>query len=457
MTSFSRSRPLFLGLIAALSVTVSPLVPAHAQQAGQTIIRDAEIEADLRLWTKDVVRAAGMNPEQIKIVLVQSPDVNAFVAGGANIFIYTGLIQKTENPGELVGVIAHELGHIAGGHLTRTGEVARNASFETMIGALIGIGAAVATGDGSAAAAGLSIGQGQAMNRYLAYSRVQESSADQAGFRFMTGAGLNPTGLPSFLEKLSSQELLTTSQQSQYVRTHPLSSDRVDALENKLENSSLKSTPLPGPWSDQYARMKAKLSGFISPQQVTYTYKSSDSSIPAQYARAIAAYRLNQVDTALSLTDRLIKAEPDNPYFLELKGQMLFEFGKIAESAKYYEKAARLAPNSGLIRMAFAQALIEMPGQGPAGYTEAMNQLKRAEQDEPRVSKIKRLLATASGKMGKEPEARIYLAEEALMQGRKDEAVRMAKETVKYLKAGSPEAIRAADIINAVGDTTEKR
>ncbi len=431
--------------------------PVQAQQMGQSIIRDEEIEHDLREWTADVVRSAGMSPDQIKIILVQSSDVNAFVAGGANIFIYSGLIQKTESADEVIGVIAHELGHIAGGHLTRTGEVAKNASFEAMIGALVGIGAAVATGDSSAAAAGISIGQGQAMNRYLSHSRVQEASADQAGFRFMTGAGLDPEGLPSFLDKLSSEELLTTSQQSQYVRTHPLSRDRVENLENKVDNSGLKGKALPAAWNDQYARVKAKLIGFITPQQVLYLYPSSDTSIAAQYARAIAAYRMNQVDQALNLTDGLIKKEPNNPYFQELKGQMLFDFGRIAESVKYYDKAVTLLPDAGLIRMAYAGSLIESSGKNPAALQKAIDQLKRAEQDEPRTSKIKRLLATAYGKMGKEPQARVYLAEEALMQGRKKEAAQMAESALKQLPKGSPEALRAGDIINAVGDVDKTR
>jgi len=426
-------------------------------QAQQSIIRDAEIEKNIHDWTEGVIGAAGMSPDQIKIVLVQSNDVNAFVAGGANIFIYTGLLDKTENEGEVIGVIAHELGHIAGGHLTRTGEVARNASFEAMIGALVGIGAAVATGDSSAAAAGIQIGQSQAMNKYLAHSRVQESSADQAGFRFMNGAGLNPEGLPSFLEKLASQELLVTSQQSQYVRTHPLSSDRVDALENKVRNSPYKNAAMSPRWDEEYARMKAKLTGFISPQQVTYKYQASDKSIAAQYARAIAAYKFNKVNDALSQTDNLIRQEPENPYFYELKGQMLFEFGRPAEAIAPYEKAVKYAPDSGLIRMAYAQALIESSGKNPERLNEAIKQLKRAERDEPRVSRIKRLLATAYGKQGKEAEARVFLAEEALMQGKKSEAARLAKVTIKQLPPNSPEALRAADIINMVGDADEKK
>ena len=447
-----RQRSLLLLCLAGAFLSV---IPAKAS-SGQTIIRDAEIERDIREWTSGVIAAAGMKSDQVNIVLIQSPQINAFVAGGSNIFIYTGLIQKTENPDEIVGVIAHELGHIAGGHLTRAGEVAKNASFEAMIGAVLGIGAAIATGDSNAAAAGIAIGQGQAMNGFLAHSRIQESSADQAGFRFLTAAGVNPSGLPSFLEKLASQELLPTSQQSLYARTHPLSRDRVDVMENKLQSSPLKDKPVPAEWINQYGRMKAKLLGFVTPQQVMYNYATSDASIPARYARAIAAYRMNKVNDALKLVDGLVQAEPKNPYFWELKGQMLFDFGRAAEAVGPYQKAVELDPGAGLIRIAYARALIESPGNSSQKLNTAIENLKRAEKDEPRVSSIKRLLATAYGKMGKEAEARVYLAEESLMQGRRDEASRMANASLKQLPPGSPEKIRAQDIINEVGDPDKK-
>jgi predicted Zn-dependent protease len=175
----------------------------------------------------------------------------------------------------------------------------------------------------------------------------------------------------------------------------------------------------------------------------------------------VAAYKFNQVDQSLRLVDGLITREPQNPYFYELKGQVLFEFGKIAQSVPAYEKAVKLAPESGLIRMAYAQSLIESAGSGKSinvsALNEAINQLKRAERDEPRVSRMKRLLATAFGKQGKEAEARVYLAEEALMQGNKAEAVRLAKVTKNQLPPNSPEALRAADIINTVGDDGETR
>lgn len=448
---------LFIPLFTAgFYVPISYAAPESAN-SGRVIIRDSEIEKNITNWTTGVIGAAGMRPNQVNIILVQSPEVNAFVAGGANIFLYTGLIDLSDDVGQVVGVIAHEVGHIAGGHLSRTADVGKNASFEAMLGALVGIGAAIATGDSSAAAAGISIGQGQAMNKFLAFSRVQESSADQAGFRFLTSAGLSPTGLPGFLEKLSSQELLPASQQSPFVRTHPLSRDRVEALQHKVNESSLRTKAFPAEWDQQYARVKAKLLGFTSPLQVTYKYPSSDQSIPAQYARAISSYRLNQITPALEKVDSLIAQEPKNPYFYELKGQILFEFGKAALSVAPYEKAVLYAPDSGLIRMALAQSLIESSGQNTAKLQSAIEHLKRAEKDEPRSPQIKRLLATAYGRMGKEPEARVYLAEEALMRGNRKDAFRMADAALKQLPGNSPEALRAKDIINTVGEVDKNK
>ncbi len=438
------------GLLAALMVSV--LVPAQVSAAAEPriIIRDTEIENAISTWSEDVLRAGGMSGDQVRFVLIQSPDINAFVAGGANIFIYTGLIGKTDNPQELVGVIAHELGHIAGGHLSRTGEVASNASFETMIAVLVGLGAAIATGDGGAAAAGAAIGQGAAMNSFLSFSRVQESSADQAGFRFLERAGVDPTGLLTFLEKLGNQELLPASQQSAFMRTHPLSRDRIEALQAKVDTSANTGKAVPAAWTEEHARIKAKLAGYITPQQVTYLYPESNQSIAGQYARTVAAYRTNKMDVALKGADRLIAAEPQNPYFHELKGQMLFEFGRASEAVTSYEKALKLEPKSGLIRTALAQSLLESGGSSKGTLQSAITHLKRAQQDEPRSTQVKRLLATAYGRMGLEPQARVYLAEEAMLQGRKSQAVSMAKAALDKLPPGVAERQRAMDVINSI-------
>ena len=442
----TRIRPALTSLLMAVSVFLSGLAPA----AAQTIIRDAEIEEYMSGWFEPVFTAGGMNPDQVKIIIVQDPTLNAFVAGGANIFFYTGLLEKTENPGEVIGVMAHELGHIAGGHLIRAREAMQNASYESILGGIIGVGAAILSGNGAAAGTIGAASQSMATRKYLTYSRAFESSADQFALSTLDKAQINPSGLGTFLEKLEDQELLPASQQSEYVRTHPLTRSRIDSIEAGAERSSYKDAAWPAAWVDQHARMKAKLLGFISPQQVAWTYDDRDHSIAADTARAVAAYRTNDVAHALKLADGLLAREPDNPYFHELKGQMLMDFGRVPDALPYYQKAVSLKPSNGLIRTALGHAQVETAGTDPAKLQKAIDNLQTALKAEPRSTRIHRLLATAYGRMGNDPLARLHLAEEALLQQKTEYAKAQAESALKGLKEGSSGWLRAKDILNDI-------
>lgn len=418
--------------------------------AAQTVIRDTEIESYLAEWFAPILESAGMQSSQVKIILIQNNDVNAFVAGGSNIFFYTGLIEKTENPGELIGVMAHELGHISGGHLVRGRAALEQASYESLLGTLLGLGAAVATGDAGAAAAGSLASSSIAQRRFLATSRTYESSADQAALTSMNRAKMNPEPFLTFLQKLEGQELLTANQQSEYVRSHPLTRDRIETVRAKIEKSPHRETAYPAAWLDQHARMKAKLTGFINPERVEWEYDVTDNSINALYARTVADYRLNRVEKALSQVDELIAREPNNAYFYELKGQMLVDFGRVEEAKREYQRALKIMPSSGLIRTALGHAQIETARDNEAALKDAINNLKRAAQDEPRSTRVQRLLATAYGRIGEDAFARLHLAEEALLQRKFDYATQQANLALKALPAASPAALRAKDILRYV-------
>ncbi len=422
-------------------------LPAQAQ----TIIRDTEIETYMTEWFAPIFKAAGMDPSQVKIILVQSPDVNAFVAGGSNIFFYTGLLEKTDGPDELIGVMAHELGHIAGGHLVRAREALEHASYESILGMIIGVGAAIAAGDGGAAAA---IGTGttsMAQRKFLSTARTYESSADQYALTALDRAEMSAKGFLTFMEKLGDQEALPASQQSEYVRTHPLTRTRIDTIRAGAEKSVHYNKEVPGKWRDQHARMKAKLIGFISPQQVDWIYDQRDKSIGALTARAVAAYRQNRVPEALGLIDQLIEKEPGNPYHHELKGQMLVDFGRVREALPSYEKATKMRPNSGLIRTAYAHAQIETAGQNDRALLgKAIENLLTAQRAEPRSTRIHRLLATAYGRLGQDGQARLHLAEEAVLQRKFDYAKTQANTALRALPEGSREWLKAKDVLNYI-------
>lgn len=461
---FQNSHPRFrhaarfaLGGILALSLAL-PAIQARAQQSfSPTIVRDTEIESWLREWSEPVIRAAGLEPAAIKFILVQDPNLNAFVAGGQNIFIYTGLLQRSENAGEVVGVIAHELGHIRGGHLVRLSGALESAGYESVLGAILGIGAAIVTGNGHVGAAVASGASSMATMRFLSYSRVQESSADQAGLTYLERAGLNPRGLVTFMQKLEDQELLPANQQSAYIRTHPLTRDRVEALEAGRERSPHNTKADPAAWADEHARMKAKLVAFISPERVAWDYGTDDGSMAYGYARTIADYRQNHVQAALAGVDKMLAKEPNNPFLHELKGQMLVEFGRVPDGVPSLKRAVELFPSGALIRIAYAHALIETAkGKDSPNLTEAITQLERARADEPRSSRLYRLLATAWGRKGDDAAAKVYLAEEALLKRETDYAKRQAEAALAALPSGSKHRIRAQDIISYIEQTDEK-
>lgn len=436
-----------LNIILLLMLTTLHAIPVSAQ----SLIRDTEIETTLREWGTPIFKAAELNPEAVKIILIQNNAINAFVAGGSNIFFYTGLLEKTDGPGEVIGVLAHETGHITGGHLIRTRDALERASYESIIGTILGIGAAVLSGDSGAAVAVSSGSTTLAQRRFLAHSRIQESSADQAALTFFEKAKLNPTGLSTFMDKLKAETLIPESQQSEYIRTHPLVDNRVEALQARIQESPYTGTALSKKWQEQHARMKAKLIGFIHPNQIPWVYDDNDKSVAADYARAIAAYRENKVEEAIKRIDDLIEREPKNPYFHELKGQMLLDFSRVSDAAFAYAQALQILPNAPLIQIAYAHALIESAKNDEPKYlNEAIKNLESALRQEPRTSRAHRFLATAYGRLGQESAAKIHLAEEAVLQRRISYAREHANAVLAQENEGSLLWLKAKDILSFI-------
>jgi len=424
--------------------------PAFA--GGLNIIRDEEIEQSLKIIAKPVFNQAGLSADTVKFVLVESPELNAFVAGGQNIFLYTRLILETENPAELFGVIAHETGHIADGHLFRVQAEMSNLSLQAMLASIVGIAVAIGARAPDAGMAIGSLGSSLTTREFLRHTRTQEGSADQAGVRFLRAAHLPVTGFLSFMKKLEKQELLPESQQSQYVLTHPLSQDRVDFLQHVVDEAP--QAKMPPAWDELHRRIKAKLQGYLFPDRAL---REKADSTAARYGRAIAWFRKGQAEKALALLDPLLQEEPENPYFHELKGQILLENGRIEEAVPVYARAVELAPFSGLIRIAYAHCLLEAKENKDERRAEAVKQLTLALEKERQMPEPHYLLAIAYGKQGQEGLSRLHLAEEALLQNKPDFAKREASLARANLKKDTPAYMRAEDILNAVEKNDVKK
>jgi predicted Zn-dependent protease len=440
----------FITLISVFLLTLVPVFArADAGSSDMQIIRDQEIEQTLKTICTPAFQQAGVSPANIRFILIQNDELNAFVAGGQNIFIYTGLLLKTENPEEVAGVVAHETGHIALGHLFRAQETMDNLSVQSVLASVLGLAAAIGTRSSAAGIAVSQAGQGMALHNILSHSRTQESSADEAGVRFLNGADLPVTGFLSFMKKLADQELLPESEQSQYVQTHPLTQDRIDFLQHTVDEQARtgKTGTVPVAWKALHSRMKAKLLGYIYPDRAL----ADRSETPdAQYARAIAWYRKGQTDKALALLENLMQAAPHDPYLYELKAQILFEAGRVEQSIPPYAKAVDLAPKAGLIRAAYGHALLETKENTKVHLTEAIKQLQLSLTEEPRAPQTHYFLAMAYGKLGQEGLSRLHLAEEYVMENKRDLAKREAHLALAALPKSSAGALRAQDILDVV-------
>lgn len=427
------------------------LVAQPARAEGMNIVRDEEIEQSLKIMSKPVFDQAGLSADAVRFVLVENSALNAFVAGGQNIFLHSGLILETQNPAELVGVIAHETGHIADGHLLRGQAQVSNSAMQAMLTGFLGLAVAMGTRSADAGMAIGNMGATIATRNFLRHTRTQEGSADQAGVRFLRDARLPVTGFLSFMKKLESQELLPESQQSEYVQTHPLTQDRVDFLQHVVNDTPQGSTP--AAWNEMHNRMRAKLWGYIFPD---YALQGKDMSVAGQYSRAIAWFRKGQIDKAMDVLAPLLKEEPDNPYFYELKGQILFSSGAVDAAVAAYARAVELAPFSGLIRISYAQSLLESKEKQAERRAEAIRQLNMAISREKYMSEPHYLLAVAYGKDGQEGLSRLHLAERALLQNNIEFAKREASLAKSNLKKGTPAYLRAEDILDISDENSKK-
>ena len=437
-------KTLCAGLMAGSLLFISA-APVFAQSKAPRLIRDAEIENTIRDYATPLFQAAGLNAADIDIYLINDNSLNAFVAGGQNLFLHTGLLMRTQNANQLIGVIAHETGHISGGHLVRFQGPMKNASIITILAMIAGAGAAAA-GAGEVGAAIMMGGPTFALSQVLSYSRAQEGAADQAGMALLDATGQSAQGLMDFFRILEGQELLVASRQDPYMRTHPLSRERIDIVDRHIRNSPYSNRPEPPDYSIKHQRMLAKLAGFLNaPASTLSRYRDNDPSVPARYARAIAYYRIPDLAKALPLVDGLIAEEPDNPYFHELKGQMLFENGRGIAALEPYQRAVDLKPDSALLRIDLARSMIER--DDPALNKQAIVHLQRATQREPHNSFAWSQLAIAYGRDQQLGMSALSQAEAALSRNNKREAFIQATRAQKMLDQGSRGWTRSQDII----------
>ncbi len=411
----------------------------------QSLLRDAETEAMFDAISMPIISAAGLDPRNVKIVLINDPSINAFVAGGQIVYIHSGLITSAENANEVQGVIAHELGHVAGGHAIRFGEGIKVATGISLLSLLAGA-LALAAGAGDAGLAIMAAGQQAALGKFLAFTRTQESSADAAGASYLAKAGISGRGSIAFFKRLQNLEFrYSIPQTDSYDRTHPLTGERMAVLLEKYQADPAWSKPTDPALEARFQRVKAKLYGFVKePRETLVHYPETDLTIPAHYARAYAWHRSAYPDRALTETDNLLHAIPSDPYFLELKGQILLESGRPSEALPILREAVRLTNAQPLIAALFGHALIAT--EDTANFGEAQRVLKASVAKDNENPFAWYQLGVVYEQEGDRPRAALAAAESFYLQDRPQQALSNARFAMAGIPQGSPDWIRAQDI-----------
>lgn len=451
MTRLTTLRParylarLMANLLAIVAVMAMVSQPVAAQ--GISILRDAETEELLQDMVDPLAESAGLGEGAVEVVLVNDNSINAFVAGGQRIFVHSGLLNEADDAGEVQGVLAHELGHITGGHINRFSEGAGNATRITLLSALLAAAAALA-GGGEAAMGVLAAGQQAAMGSFLSFSRTQEASADAAGAQFLSDAGISGQGSLTFFQRLQNYEFrrgISQNQEREYGRTHPLSGNRIARLREDYVVDPAWETPTDPDLQRRFVRAKAKLYGYLAPpERVLIAFPTYLTDIPARYARAYAYHKDARIDEALAEVDALIALEPDNPYFLELKGQVLLESGRVQQALPPLREATRLTGSNPLIASILGHALIAT--EDPANLDEAERVLRAALGRDRENPFAWYQLSVVYGQRGDTARARLASSEQQVMAGNPQGALMNASAAEQALPTGSPDWIRAQDV-----------
>jgi predicted Zn-dependent protease len=455
---FSRLTALALASVLALQA----VVPVQAQGAKISFIRDAEIEQVMRDYLDPILGAAGLRKGFIRVVLVNDRSFNAFVADGKRVFVNIGAIMESKTPNQLIGVLAHEAGHIAGGHLARMRVEMNKAMAIAVIGTLLGGAAVVGSARGnsrtgsegnvgtdSIGAMGALLGGSEMARRsMLAYMRGEEQAADRSALVYLEKTGQSPKGMVETFERMASDSLFTSTRVDKYTVSHPLPNERVAALKEAAQKSPHYGVVDPPARQLKHDMIRAKLLAFSAPKaEVNRRYPAYDNSLPARYAKAIMEYRHGRPDIAQRLIDALIKEQPNNPYFWELKGQAYLEGAQPHAAIAPLRKAVSIAPGQALIRTMLGHALLAT--ETPANIDAALKELSNATSRDPENYEGFRYLAQAYSRKGDDGNAALASAREALIHGETQDARRLARRATTLLKEGSPAYLAAKDIFES--------
>ena len=432
-------------LMLALMLAAAGWQPAAAQSdSGPQVLRDTETELLFRDMSRPLIVAAGLDPNNVKVVLLNDSEINAFVSQGQTVYLQSGLLEAADNVNEVQGVVAHELGHVIAGDSIRSASGEHQAIGITILSLVLGA-AAIAAGAGDAGLGLMMAGQRAALGEMLAFTRAQEATADATGSRLLSQAGISGKGMLSFFSKLQNLEYrLAIYSKDSFDRDHPLSSERIQALQQKLSSDPAWNKPVDTALETRFERVKAKLLGYVDPKQAVLKYPESDKSVPAHYARAYAYHLGGYPDKAESEANALLAIDPHDPFFLELKGQILLEDGKPKDAVAPLREATDRSGNAPMIAAMLGHALVET--NDPKNFDEAKEILKVAVNRDNEDPFAWYQLGIIYDHEGDTARAQLATAERSNLEGNPKLALASAQVAMKGIPPGTPDYLRAQDI-----------
>ena len=432
-------------LMMALVLGMAALQPAIAQDdSGPSVLRDTETELLFKQMSLPLVKAGGLDPDSVHVVLLNDPEINAFVATGQTVYVQSGLLEATDNVNQLQGVVAHELGHVIAGDSIRAASGSKQATGISILSLVLGA-VALAAGAGDAGMGVMMAGQRAALGEMLAFTRAQEATADATGSRLLSKAGISGKGMLEFFSKLQNQEYrLAIYSKDSFDRDHPLSSERIEALGQTLRTDPAFNKPIDPALEARFERVKAKLMGYVDPKQAVIKYPESDQSIPAHYARAYAYHLGGYPDKAVSEANALLASDPHDPFFLELKGQILLEGGKPKDAIPVLREAVQRSGEAPMIAAMLGHALVAT--DDAKNFTEAKQILKVAVNKDNQDPFAWYQLGIIYDREGDDARAALATAERSNLQNEPKMALASAEMAMKGIPPGTPDYLRAQDI-----------
>lgn len=448
----ARLRNIFT-LLLSLLVAAASVAPSHAQQRAVSLVRDAEIEALVRDYTTPLLGAAGLSRSGIEVVLVNDPSFNAFVLG-RRIFVNTGALLQSETPNEIIGVLAHEIGHLAGGHQQRLREQMSRAQTMAVAAAILGVGAGIAgsaAGMQGAAGAGVGLaigGSDMARRGLLGYMRTEETTADRSAFTYLEATGQSTRGMLRTFERMASSLSLSGARVDPYQLSHPMPRERIANLQTLAQGSRHYDRADPPALQQRHDMMRAKIAAYTRGQAETARlFQNQRGSVAERYADAITSFLYGNPRAALPKIDALIANQPSYPYFHEIRGEMLMKANRPAEAAQAFANAYRLDPNqAGLLQIGHGQALLATGN--PDSIRRAVSELQQGLARAREYGAGYRYLAQAYGQLGEVAKAELATADGHFYSGNYRDAKIFAARAQQKMPRGTPDWVRAQDIIN---------